>query len=323
MGWHLILWQLTTAGLWTGETMTMRGFWRQNREIESRLSITDSNAVVNKVWYLFPQGGGPRNAFTTFADLSPHLRDRDFVILSGVLKEQAVMPVVYDATIMGAANEPRQATNSGVPTGGGASWLAPASPVATTPLIRVVAQGWSFVNIQMAPVAASACITFDRRETTAIPDSSHGSVEGCYFSTGGSAGHGVELIEVKKIVIDGCVFEALTGTNGHAIKSTAGDGIANVNHCTIRGNKFVQNANDIFVVGDRCLVKDNIFYSTNPVTAGNRVNFAGGTDTAVLDNYFKDVSADITIAKGYKPGTTGMWRNWASDAADPIVTVPT
>jgi hypothetical protein len=42
----------------------------------------------------------------------------------------------------------------------------------------------------------------------------------------------------------------------------------------------------------------------------------------VLDNSFKDVAADITIAKGYKPGTTGQWRNWSSDTNVPIITVP-
>lgn len=302
--------------------MTIRNFWREQQSIDNRVSLV-GNSVINRVWYLFPQGGGPRGAFSTFADLSPNLRDRDLVLLSGVLKEQAVMPLVYDVTIIGAANDPRQATSSGTPTGGGASWLAPSSPVATTPLIRVIAQGWSFINLQMAPVAASACITFDRRETAALPDSSHGSVENCYFSTGGSAGHGVELIEVKKISIIDSVFEALTGTNGHAIKSTAGAGVANVNHCTISGNKFVQNANDIFVVGDRCLVRNNVLYSTNPVTAGNRINFAGGTDTVVIENRFKDVIADITIAKGYKPGTTGQWSNMAFDSTVPIATVPT
>jgi hypothetical protein len=302
--------------------MTIRNFWRESQSIDNRVALV-GNSVINRVWYLFPQGGGPRGSFTTFADLSPNLRDRDLILLSGVLREQVIAPLVYDVTILGAANEQRQATNSGVPTGGGASWLAPTSPTATTPLIRVIAQGWSFSNIQFAPVAASACITFDRRETVALPDSSHGSVDNCYFSTGGSAGHGVELIEVKKIVIDGCVFEALTGAGGHAIKSTAGASIANVNHCTIRNSKFVQNANDIFVVGDRCLVQNNVFYSTNPVTAGNRVNFLGGTDTSVLDNTFKDVAADVVIAKGYKSGTTGQWRNWVFDSNVPIVTVPT
>lgn len=299
----------------------MRNYWREQQQIDNRVALV-GNQVINRVWYLFPQGGGPRGSFTTFADLSPNLRNRDLILLSGVLKEQATAPVVYDVTVLGSANDPRQATSGGVPTGGGASWLAPASPVATTPLIRVVAQGWSFVNIQFAPVAASACITFDRRETTAIPDSSHGSVEDCYFTTGGSAGHGVELIEVKKIRIEGCIFEALTGAGGHAIKSTAGAGIANTSHGTIRGNKFVQNANDVFVVGDRYLVQGNVLYSTNPVTVGNRINFLGGTDTVVIENRFKDVIADITIAKGYKSGTTGQWSNMAFDSTVPIATVP-
>jgi hypothetical protein len=285
--------------------------------------------IVGRIWYAHGQNGSdsssglsPSAPFSTIARALTFLNHGDILVLSGVFKEQVVAPLKYDVTVIGGANRPRQATNGGVATGGGASWLAPASPTATTPLIRVIAQGWNFINIQFAPVAASACITFDRRETAAIPDSSHGVVSGCYFTTGGAAGHGVELIEVKNVLIENCIFEALTGAGGHAIKSTAGLGIANTQNGIIRGNKFLQNANDIYVAGDRYLVEGNKFYSTNPITAGNRVNFLGGTDTAVLDNSFKDVAADVTIAKGYVPGTTGQWRNWTSNTNVPIVTVP-
>ena len=299
------------------------GFWRNMRE-ENRRAILQDYGVINKVWYLFPQGGGPRGSFETFTSLKPNLRSRDLIYLSGVLREQAVCPVgVLDVTVLGAANQPRQATNGGVPTGGGASWLAPTTPVATTPLIRVIEQGWIFENIQFAPVAASPCITFDRRETAAIPDSSHGIVRGCYFSTGGASGHGIELIEVKKTIIEDCLFEALTGAGGYAIKNTAGGGVAAVSHSLIQRNRFIQNANDILITsGQYNTVKNNVFTQTDVLLAGTRVSFTLGLNNVVIDNSFKDVAADVTIAKGYAPGVTGQWRNWTSDTNVPIVTVP-
>src|SRR5574340_945068 len=277
--------------------MTMRGFWREQQAIDNRVALV-GNSDINRVWYLFPQGGGPRGSFSTFADLKPNLRDRDLVLLSGVLKEQVVAPVVYDVTIIGAADTPRQATNSGVPTGGGASWLAPTSPVAATPLIRVVAQGWSFVNIQMAPVASAACITFDRRETTALPDSSHGSVEGCYFSAGGSGGFGVEVIETKRIFIDGCQFEGL----GTAIKSTAGAGITEPSHYQIRNNTFIQNTNDIILKLNYSLIYNNFFRT--PGSGATQVIKVDGTTgkNMVLLNYLADATAGYSIANGYKAG---------------------
>lgn len=305
--------------------MTVDGFWRVNRREIRRLTLNMQD--INNVFYLFPQGGAPDGvtAYPTFASLAGQLRNRDLIILGGVLKEQAVAPAgVYDVTIIGAANQYRQSTSSGVPTGGGASWLAPDSPAATTPLLRLICQGWTIENIQFAPVAASAALTFDRRETTAIPDSSHGTVRNCYFSTGGAAGFGIEGIEVKKLVIENNVFEALTGVGGTGIKTTAGLGIANPQHWTIRGNKFVQNSNDIIASLDFSLIEGNVFFSTNPIEGGQRVKIDGGGTgrNRVILNQFSDVAADVTIAKGYKAGTNDVWNNYVAGTAALIVAVP-
>jgi hypothetical protein len=271
-------------------------------------------------------GRSPSSPFATIGRALQLIDQYDIIVLSGVFREQVVAPIgVYDVTIIGSGNDPRQATNGGVATGGGSSWLAPASPVATTPLIRVICQGWRFRNLQMAPVAGAACITFDRRETTAIPDSSHGSVEGCYFTTGGAAGFGIEGIEVKRLRIEDCIFEALTGATGAGIKTTAGLGIAAPSHWRVRRNKFVQG-----VVDMNCLslnfsdIQHNIFYSTNPIEAGTRMVLNGSTGrNRVLLNQFSDVAADVTIAKGYTPATSDVWNNYVAGTAALIVTVPT
>lgn len=300
--------------------------------------------VVGKIWYVngempLPalQAGGnvqgsdtntgrtPSSPFATIARALQLIDNYDIIVLSGVFREQVVAPVgPYDVTIVGAANDPRQATNSGVATGGGASWLAPASPTATTPLIRVISQSWKFINLQMAPVAASACITFDRRETTAIPDSSHGAVLGCYFSGGGANGMGIEGIEVKKLRIQGNRFEALTGATGAGIKTTAGAGIAAPSHWLVTDNIFVQG-----VVDMNCLslnfsyIRDNEFFSTNPIEGGTRITLVGSTGrNRVINNNFSDIAADVTIAKGYTPAANDVWRNWTSNTNVPIVTVP-
>lgn len=300
--------------------MTHSGFWRHFQE-DPRVVLTDSKSVVNRVWYLFPQGGGPRGSFATFTDLKPHLRSRDLIYLSGVLKEQAMTPVgVYDVTILGAANRPRQATNGGVPTGGGASWLAPASPVATTPLLSIIEQGWSVQNIQMAPVAASDCIRFRRMETATIPDGSHGSVIGCYFSTGGAAGCGVNVGECKRILIEDNDFEAL-GV-GTAIRNTADGGVAAPNYGVIRGNRFQRgNAGDIIIACNNYLIENNIFYSKFAVEGGYRIDLDGGSLNMVINNYVADV--DITNALGFRKGSAGdIWRNFAATVVDPVVVVP-
>jgi len=301
--------------------MSFEGYWRNFRE-ENRRAILQDYGVINKVWYLFPQGGGPRGSFETFTALAPNLRSRDLIHFSGVLKEQAMTPVgVYDVTVLGAANQPRQATNGGVPTGGGASWLSPATVVAGKSLIDVIEQGWTFQNIQFAPPAGLDCIRFRRQETATIPDGSHGKVLDCYFSTGGAAGCGINVGECKRIHIEGNEFEAL-GT-GTAIRNTADGGITAPTYLKILNNRFGRgNVGDIIVACNSSLIMGNVFAAVFAVEGGWRVNLDGGTlKNMVIENYFSDV--DTTIALGHKKAVAAdIWRNYVATVADPKVVVP-
>src|SRR5882724_1226376 len=98
--------------------MTYNGYWKQYQPFSNQaVALGQYTGVINNVWYLAPQGG-PRGSFTTFASLAPNLRSRDVIILVGVLREQALAPLnVFDVTIVGAVNTPRQSTNAGVPNG--------------------------------------------------------------------------------------------------------------------------------------------------------------------------------------------------------------
>lgn len=332
-------------------TIPPRNLWGSVKQFFDRGGFVNglNPAVVGRIWYVNGEqntanlgnsgvpslvvqgsdtntGRSPNSPFATIGRALQLIDQYDIIVLSGIFREQVVAPIgVYDITILGAENDPRQATNGGVATGGGASWLSPTTPVATTPLIRVICQSWRFRNIQFAPVAASACITFDRRETVAIPDSSHGCVENCYFTTGGANGIGVEVIECKKIRIENNIFEALTGATGAAIKTTAGLGIAASSHWRVRGNKFVQCVNDM-----NCLslnfseIDYNNFFSTNPIEAGLRIRLNGSTGRNLVRlNQFMDVTADVTIAKGYTPAAGDVWNNYTAGTAALIVTVPT
>jgi hypothetical protein len=307
--------------------------WAQIRQFHDRsgFMLPNPSALVGNTWYADSANGSDGNsglgpgsgyAFATIEKLLSKVDHGDIGVLFGVFREQLTGPVKYDITLIGASNRPRQATSGGVHTGGGASWLAPAAPVAVTPLIQVVAQGWKFVNIQMAPVAGAACIRFRRRETAAIPDASHGAVFGCYFSTGGAGGHGIDVTECKRILVEDCDFEAL-GT-GTAILNTADGGVAQTGYGVIRGNRFQRgNAGDIIVAGNDYLIEGNRFYAVFGTEGGMRIDLDGGARNRVLNNHFADATAQYAIAGGYRKGAaTDVWRNWVSDAVDPIVTLP-
>lgn len=303
--------------------MSTPGYWR-NFQTENRRATLNDYGVINKVWYLFPQGGGPRGSFLTFTDLAPNLRSRDLIYLSGVLREQATAPQdIFDVTIVGAANRPRQATDGGVPTGGGASWLSPTSPVAATPLLTLREQGWVIQNIQFAPVAASACIRLARAETAALMDASHTIITGCYFVGGGATGIGIEDVGgCGFVVIDGCRFQAIADT---AVKGIS-TGIAVPQGWEITDCQFRENLNDIKMSLNHSLIEMNRFYSagsgsTNKVISTVALSGQGNNNHVIL-NQFKNIASEIQISNGYSGGSTDTWNNYAEGTAALIVTSP-
>jgi hypothetical protein len=153
------------------------GFWQQLRQDNRDVALSSYGfGTMSKAHYVFPDGNGPRGAYLTMADCFTQLKSRDVIVLGGVLREQAIAPLdVYDVTIIGAANNPRQATSGGVPTGGGASWLAPTSPVALQALLEIRAAGWSINNIQFTPTTSAAAVRLTRSAVIDTIDASHAS----------------------------------------------------------------------------------------------------------------------------------------------------
>lgn len=300
----------------------LSGFWR-NQTVNQRNALTGFGQI-NNVHYLFPQGGGPRGAYTTFADLANQLKSRDLILLSGVLREQAVAPLdVYDVMLLGAANMPRQATSGGSPTGGGACWLPPSTgAVATTPLLELRAAGWKISNIEFTPHTSSAGVRLTRSAVTDTIDASHAEFENCMFAANGATtpigiedNGGCGFVKI----ID-CRFDSLTT----AIKGL-NTGAAVPLRWKVLNNLFMRNTNAIAMSSSQGTFMNNVLNQ-----AANDANFkinlisvaAQGDLNMVLYNVFSDVAANVTIAKGYKPGTTDVWRNYVTDTAAYIVTVP-
>lgn len=307
-----------------GEEMTTAGFWREYQPNNQQLIVGNYKGVANQVHYLFPDGNGPGSAFTTFAALAPHLRSRDVIILGGVLREQAVAPLdVYDVLLIGAANTPRQSTSGGVPTGGGATWMAPASgAVASTPLLELRAQGWNIFNISFTPHTSSAGIHLTRSASVDTIDAGHFHISNCLFAAQGGTGQiGIEDAGGSGFgIIEDCRFIGLaTGIKGLSTGADVPTG------WKITRNRFNGNTNAIGMSLKEGLVEKNVIRQTANDTnfKVNLVAVSGqGSLNDVIDNVFPDVAANVTIAKGYKPGTTDVWRNFVTDTAAYIVTVP-
>lgn len=286
------------------------GYWRTLQENNQRAALSGFGAI-NSVWYLFPQGGGPRGAFTDFTTLAPHLRSRDIIYLSGVLREQALAPLgVFDVTILGAANTPRQATNAGVPTGGGAYWTYPTAttPTAATALLTLREQGWNLINICFNPYTSSPAVEAIRAETATYPDPSHLLIQGCFFVGGGSGQIGYQDSGgCYNVTIEGCTFQSLAT----AIKGIAGAGIATPLRNNYNNNYFLQNTNDIVIGCSYGSITGNRFKNTTT----QKVDLTAGGHEIVNLNWFDDNAADIDPAHGYTGSSTGTWGNYTLNQA--------
>lgn len=290
--------------------MTQVGFWQQLQVDARNLSLGSKlMGQISRPYFLFPQGDGPRGSFTTFAELALQLKSRDVVILGGVLREQAIAPLgVFDVTVLGAANTPRQATSSGTPTGGGATWMQPTSPTAATALIEVREQGWTFENIFFNPVDSSPAIQATRAESATYPDPSHLTIRGCRFGGGGTGQIGYEDSGgVSDVTIEDCEFYSLTT----AIKGITGAGIATPLTNKYLRNFFHQNTNDIVIGCAYGVIQGN----RHKLTTTQKVQLAAGSNETVVLNFFDDNAADIDPAHGYTGSTTGTWLNYVLNQA--------
>lgn len=287
-----------------------------NPTIVGRIWYVNTNSNANASSLRGPVGSDSNNGlsplapFATVARAFTFIDCYDIVVIDGVVTEQVVAPLgVLDVTLIGAANSPRQATSSGVPTGGGAFWKSPTSPVAATPLLELIEQGWSINNICFTPVASSPAIQATRAEDTVHPDPSHLSINECAFI--GSVGTVAGQIGYQdsggcyNVKITNSRFQALA----NAIKGIAGAGIATPLENYYGYNYFLQNTNDIIIGCSYGRIEYNDFKNTTT----QKVQLSAGAQEIVRLNQFDDNVADIDPAHGYTGSTTGTWVNYVKD----------
>lgn len=292
--------------------MTQVGMWRNLSPTNQQVMLTGFGQI-NRVWYIFPQGGGPRGAFSNFTDLAPNLRTRDLIYISGVLREQAVAPLgVYDVKIVGAADRPRQATSSGTPTGGGATWLAPTSPVAATPLLELREQGWEIENVFFNGPTDAACVKMHCEETATYPDASHLTLRNCRLGGGfiGLEDYG----GASDVLIEDCSFEDMAGVGGAAIKVT-NQGIRIPSRWLIQRCRILPCVNGIIGAFVDSVFRDNSIAKSTTVTM-NLASGNTGLRNFIVFNTFNIAAADFDPAGGVTGNATDTWINYLADTLE-------
>lgn len=249
--------------------------------------------------------GSYQNPFATMAGLSSVITPGLVVGLEGVLFEEYSTPNVADVTIVGYGNKPRQATTGGVPNGGGATWLSPASG-ATTDLVTVNGQAWTFQNIFFNnSTAAKACVMVKVSGTgdpPVDPDGSHTTIDHCWL-TGAFAGVWSTGLP-NFVTVSNSVLFGFGDSGDTAIGYTVGAGSKTLYGWQIYGNEFWGNSRHIQAAFSGASIHHNhLSYINGGVTTAIFYDATNGLNNAVWQNAFDVNSGNGGIATMFVLGT--------------------
>lgn len=271
-----------------------------------------SNKNNGRAWFVDTAYGGngdgksPKTAFSTMEQAFDHLASGDIIYFVGKVTEQLVTPAnVFDVTVVGCGNAPRHA--DATPVGGNkaaSQWGPPASgAVSGQATVRVIQQGWRFVNILFTMQGATAGgVEFVRNAAAGDDerDGSHGQVIGCRFA---GAGIGVKFgatsftENVFNVTVADCIFN----DNTYAIRLTNGGAY----RIQVVGNVFETNTNHIVAAFNQANISNNIVSSATTAA----IVLTGGAGNQVSYN-----ALDGTYAAGtlYAAGTNDNWNGNAA-----------
>ena len=275
-----------------------------------------STPTKGRAWFVDASAGrdgtgkSPKSPFLTMQRAFDSVSSGDIIYFVGKVQEQLVTPVqIFDVTVIGCGNRPRHADST--PSGGSdaaATWAAPASPTAATALVRVLQQGWRFVNILFAGSAGCPSIELVRNAASGDDerDASHCEIIGCRFAGVASTDSAIKFgaTSYTEIVNNVKVMECDFQGCATAIKEHS----AGLQYrCQITNNVFISNTNDIVLGGYFLHVIGNVM-SLAPTGC---LVLSGGTGSSqVHGNYLPGTYADGTL---YAPGANDNWNgNYAT-----------
>lgn len=266
--------------------------------------------IVGRVFFLDTVNGNDRSLgydpdkpIKTMAEFFDRAEDNDAVVFWGRIREQLLAPLgVQGVKIIGGAG-------GGLRHDDGARWDSPASPEAGVPLLTLREQGWELHNFLSVPADGISGVRIRRAEDATYPDGGHAIIRGCKFVS--DAGIGVEDYGGShNVTVEDCVFAGAAAELVNGIKGT-NVAIANPLRWLIRRNRFIKVTNAIQLAATQCEVSANRF--TDGTIVVN--TFAGAGENFVIDNYFANTQAELTIANGYRGHASDIWRNFTTTTA--------
>lgn len=281
-----------------------------------------NRGIQNKgrAWFVDASYGGsgdgrsPETAFNTMARAFASIASGDIIYIIGRVSEQLVTPVqIFDVTVVGCGNRPRNA--DAVPAGGNwaaSQWGAPTSgAVVGQATVRVLQQGWRFVNILFSSGdATAACIEIVRNAGAGNleRDGSHCSILGCRFQ-----GAGIGIRSGVAGLFTEIAFNVEVAYNKFNSMTTAMSGI-NGNSWSIHHNEFQGNTSTITMALQNSFIYENIVNGFTAAGNSGGIDLNGGGGLNVVTKNF--LGGAYSIAGGYRVSNANdaWWGNFADVA---------
>lgn len=291
-------------------------------------NLEQQNSFFGRTWYVDAKvgsdssnGRSAQSPFLTMSKAFLNVDSGDRILFRGKIREQLTTPVgVFDVSIIGAANRPRHAddhSESSTPGRGSSSacWVAPASPTAVTPLLKVIQQGWKVENFLMQAHTDGACILLyrDAGASDDERDASHFHAKTMRFDAGQDhieQSGGVAFIRIED--------SGFRGATAKAMKHTAGAGVGTLLGWNIIDNRFHDNDSHIVLPLSNATIKRNTFgkFTTASLDLRNGVGYNCVSENALSGTY-------SNAGKYWAAAATDEWGgNWnvisgGVTAADP------
>lgn len=258
-------------------------------------------------------------ALATMGEALDRAQTHDRIFFVGKVAEEVVgSNLKFDISIIGCgglhhADQP--GSGSDLYDYGAASWVAPSSPTAATPLIEVNGRGWKFINIMFdCPVDAAAILLMNNSGSGLTEeDASHGVVSNCVFQQGK---YGIQVEgPIGNYTVKDSEFAILSVSGGCGIFADTDGGpnyrwkIRNnifVPAATTEGNKGNQSHIDLALFSSS--IRGNEFGTVE--ATGKYIDLTGGQDNIVTENYLMGTYD----TSDYVPATGDGWvGNWSAD----------
>lgn len=250
-------------------------------------------------------GGSWQAAFKTMSAALTAVSTGGIIFFRGDVREELVgSNLKFDVTIIGVGSLHHPDLPAAGYHPGACMWRPPASPTTATPLLKVRARGWKFINIAFDCPVDSAAVQIERNASSGVDehDGSHASFIGCVFRQGA---YGIyDVSGVHNITVQDCEFFMLTTC---AIQFGNTSVIALPLKWTIKANRFfgkgstAGNGAHIQSALTASIIQDNVLGTLE--STGKYIDLTGGSGNVVCTNVF----GGVYDTGDYVGGTNDVW----------------